>query len=264
MSDTRRPKPAKAAAKRSSDRWSPAFERGEARRIDFCNRSTSDDRRTSIILEEGEPSYAVRPANIGVGDPFKRSVMKIASNNRMPAIVDPDGPGGKPISIFESGAILQCLGRKTGRFYTVAKRSGVEVDQWQFWQMVGLGPITGQAHHFRQCAQNKTPYATDQSADEVSRPHGATLMRRKDRYCLTGSCAVARTRLAGSGSYLTKIRTSNLTIFHSRRIGLSGFTPVWPSGGGLPRGVRVRRGFIGDKFEEAERAGKVSFGQRTQ
>ncbi|MEX0840579.1 MAG: glutathione S-transferase family protein [Parvibaculum sp.] len=168
MNDTRRPKPAKAVAKRSSVRRSPAFTRDEANLIGFYR---LDGGKISVMLEECKPPYAVRPVNIGVGDPFKRSVVKIAEDNRMPAIVDPDGPGGKPISIFESGAILRYPSRKTGIFCPVGERRRIEVDQWLFWQMAGLGSLSSQAHHFSQYQymREKTPHAIIRHADEVNR-----------------------------------------------------------------------------------------------
>ena len=107
------------------------------------------------MLEELGVPYEVKYVNIGSGEQFEPSFLKIAPNNRMPAIVDPEGPGGEPISIFESGAILQYLGRKFGKFYPADERGRVEVEQWLFWQMGGLGPMAGQAHHFRQYAPEK-------------------------------------------------------------------------------------------------------------
>src|SRR5262245_24720930 len=108
--------------------------------------------KITIMLEELGVPYRESYVNIGKGDQFEPSFLKIAPNNRMPAIVDPDGPGGEPISIFESGAILQYLGRKTGKFYPAAERARVEVDQWLFWQMANLGPKAGEANHFRRYA----------------------------------------------------------------------------------------------------------------
>ena len=90
--------------------------------------------------------------NIGAGEQFKPEFLAISPNNRMPAIVDPDGPGGAPIAIFESGAILQYLGRKTGLFYPADERARVEVDEWVYWQMADLGPMAGQPNHFRNYA----------------------------------------------------------------------------------------------------------------
>ena len=117
--------------------------------------------KVSIMLEECGLPYTIKPVNIGQGDQFKPAFLKISPNNRMPAIIDQQGPGNKPVSIFESGAILQYLGRKTGKFYPKNERNRILVDQWLFWQMGGLGPMAGQAHHFRQYApqyaNEKTP-----------------------------------------------------------------------------------------------------------
>ncbi len=104
--------------------------------------------KVSIALEEMQLPYVLKPVNIGRGEQFSPEFMAISPNNRMPAIVDPEGPDGAPISVFESGAILQYLGRKTGRFYPAEERARVRVDQWLFWQMAGLGPMAGQASHF--------------------------------------------------------------------------------------------------------------------
>src|SRR5918999_1035598 len=107
--------------------------------IDLYYWPTPNGWKISIMLEEVGLPYTVRSVNIGKGDQFKPEFLVIAPNNRMPAIVDPEGPDGKPISIFESGAILQYLGRKTGKFYPADERGRVEVDQWLFWQMAGGG-----------------------------------------------------------------------------------------------------------------------------
>src|SRR5215208_3458549 len=110
---------------------------------------TPNGKKITIFLEEAELSYDLAPVDITAGEQFDEEFLKISPNNRMPAIVDPEGPGGKPISVFESGAILQYLGRKTGLFYPADERKRVCVDEWLFWQMAGLGPMAGQAHHFR-------------------------------------------------------------------------------------------------------------------
>jgi GST-like protein len=109
----------------------------------------------------------------------------------MPAIVDPDGPGGKPISVFESGAILQYLGRKTGKFYPADERARVEIEQWLFWQMGGLGPMAGQAHHFRNYAPEKIAYGIDRYTNEVHRLYGVLDTRLKDRPYLAGEYSIA-------------------------------------------------------------------------
>jgi GSH-dependent disulfide-bond oxidoreductase len=109
----------------------------------------------------------------------------------MPAIVDPDGPGGEPISIFESGAILQYLGRKTGRFYPTDERRRVEVDQWLFWQMGGFGPMLGQAHHFRIYAPEQIPYAIDRYTNETNRLYGVLDRRVAGRDFVAGEYSIA-------------------------------------------------------------------------
>src|SRR6185295_8603010 len=110
--------------------------------------STPNGHKISIMLEELGVPYEARPVNINKGEQFAPAFLKISPNNRIPAIVDSDGPGGRPISVFESGAILQYLGRKFGRFYPKDERARVQVEEWLFWQMGGLGPMTGQANHF--------------------------------------------------------------------------------------------------------------------
>jgi GST-like protein len=121
--------------------------------------------------------YTVHLVNIGKGDQFKPEFLAISPNNRMPAITDPDGPDGAPISIFESGAILQYLARKTGQFYGQTERDRIAVDQWLMWQMGGLGPMAGQAHHFLKFAPVATPpqdipYAKDRYRAETGRLYG--------------------------------------------------------------------------------------------
>ena len=118
--------------------------------------------------------YEVKLIDIGAGDQFKSEFLNISPNNRIPAIVDPDGPEGAPISVFESGAILQYLARKTGLFHGQNERERVAVDQWLMWQMGGVGPMAGQAHHFLKYAPamtppNDLPYAKDRYRAETGR-----------------------------------------------------------------------------------------------
>ncbi len=104
--------------------------------------------KISIALEEMGLPYELKAVNIGKGEQFAPSFLAISPNNRMPAIIDPDGPGGAPISVFESGAILQYLGRKSGQFYPTDERARIKVDEWLIWQVANLGPMAGQASHF--------------------------------------------------------------------------------------------------------------------
>lgn len=130
--------------------------------------------KVSIALEEMGLPYKVELINIGAGDQFDPAFLAIAPNNRMPAITDPHGPDGAPISIFESGAILQYLARKTGQFGGPDERARTRVDQWLMWQMGGVGPMAGQAHHFLKYAPSMDPpqdlpYAKDRYRGEVAR-----------------------------------------------------------------------------------------------
>lgn len=144
-----------------------------------------------IMLEECGLPYAIRMVDITKGNQFDPAFLKIAPNNRIPAIIDPDGPDDKPISIFESGAILQYLGRKTGKLYPQDERSRVEVDQWLHWQIGGLGPMAGQAHHFRQYAPKKIQYGIDRYTDEVNRLYGVLNHRLADRDYLVKNYSIA-------------------------------------------------------------------------
>lgn len=133
--------------------------------------------KISIALEEMGLPYRLNLVNIGLGEQFRPEFLKIAPNNRMPAIVDPEGPDGAPIAIFESGAILQYLARKTGLFHGATERDRVAVDQWLMWQMAGVGPMAGQAHHFLKYAPaldppQDLPYAKDRYRREVARLYG--------------------------------------------------------------------------------------------
>ena len=147
--------------------------------------------KISIMLEECGLPYRMVPVNISIGEQFEPDFLKISPNNRMPAIIDPNGPGGRPISVFESGAILQYLGRKTGKFYPKDERARVEVDQWLFWQMGGLGPMAGQAHHFRNYAKESVQYAIDRYINEVHRLYGVMNKRLANRKFLAGDYSIA-------------------------------------------------------------------------
>src|SRR6476620_756953 len=139
------------------------------RPIDVHYWPTPNGHKITIMLEECALPYEIKPVNIGRGDQFKPEFLAISPNNRIPAIVDPDGPDGEPISIFESGAILQYLGRKTGKFYPADERKRVAVEEWLFWQRGGLGPMLGQAHHFRIYAPEKIEYAVNRYTNEARR-----------------------------------------------------------------------------------------------
>ncbi|MDI3467940.1 MAG: glutathione S-transferase [Pseudolabrys sp.] len=177
------------AAKRPPSRQAPA--RKAVKPIELHYWPTPNGFKISIMLEECKLPYVMIPVNISKGEQFNPAFLKIAPNNRMPAIVDPQGPGGRPISIFESGAILQYLGRKTGKFYPADERARVEVDQWLFWQMGGLGPMAGQLNHFKHYARETLPYAIKRYEDEVNRLYGVMNTRLAGRDFLAGRYSIA-------------------------------------------------------------------------
>jgi GSH-dependent disulfide-bond oxidoreductase len=164
--------------------------------IDLYYWPTPNGWKITIMLEECGLPYTVHPVNIGKGDQFQPEFLAISPNNKMPAIVDHEGPGGEPISVFESGAILQYLGRKTGRFYPQDERARVEVDQWLFWQMGGFGPMLGQTHHFRIYAPEKVPYAIDRYTNETNRLYGVLDKRLADREFVAGEYSIADMAIA--------------------------------------------------------------------
>ncbi|MDC4780751.1 glutathione S-transferase N-terminal domain-containing protein [Acinetobacter baumannii] len=140
--------------------------------IDLYYWGTPNGHKITIALEEMGLDYTLYPINILENDQFQPDFLKISPNNKIPAIVDQDGPRGEPISVFESGAILQYLGRKTGLFYPTDEQERVEVEQWLMWQMGGLGPMLGQNHHFNRFAPEKIPYAIDRYVNETKRLYG--------------------------------------------------------------------------------------------
>jgi GST-like protein len=144
--------------------------------------------KITIALEEMGLPYAVRLIELGKGEQFSDEFTALSPNRRMPAIVDPEGPDGQPVSIFESGAILQYLARKSGKFYGETERQRIAVDEWLMWQMAGLGPMAGQAFHFLKYAPSMEPpidlpYAKDRYRNEISRLFGVLDERlQQNRY----------------------------------------------------------------------------------
>lgn len=156
--------------------------------IDLYYWTTPNGHKVSLFLEEAGLPYKVHPINIGQGDQFKPEFLKIAPNNRIPAIVDQSPTdGGAPISLFESGAILLYLAEKTGQFLPQDLRGRQEALQWLFWQMGGLGPMAGQNHHFSQFAPEKIPYAIKRYVDETARLYGVLDRRLADRPFVAGA-----------------------------------------------------------------------------
>ncbi len=154
--------------------------------IDLYYWPTPNGHKITMFLEEAGLPYNVVPVNIGEGDQFEPEFLKISPNNKMPAIVDPDGPGGEPISMFESGAILIYLSEKTGEFLPETPRERYTVLQWLMFQMGHVGPMLGQAHHFRGYAPEKIPYAIDRYTNEAARLYGVMDERLADAEYFAG------------------------------------------------------------------------------
>jgi GST-like protein len=166
--------------------------------IELHTWTTPNGHKISIMLEELGVPYAVRFVNIGRGEQFAPSFLAISPNNRIPAIVDPEGPGGEPISIFESGAILMYLGRKFGRFYPVAdERKRVAVEEWLMWQIANVGPVFGQNNHFARYAKEKLPYAITRFINETHRLYGVLNRRLAGRDYVCNDYSIADIALFG-------------------------------------------------------------------
>ena len=160
--------------------------------IDLHYWPTPNGHKITMFLEETGTPYKIVPVNIGKGDQFQPDFLKIAPNNRMPAIVDHEpADKGAPISLFESGAILEYLGEKTGQFFPHDLRGRNEVRQWLYWQMGGLGPMAGQNHHFAHYAPEKLPYAIERYVKETNRLYGVLNKRLADRPFVAGTYSIA-------------------------------------------------------------------------
>jgi GST-like protein len=160
--------------------------------IDLHYWTTPNGHKITIFLEEAGLAYKIIPVNISQGDQFNPAFLAISPNNRIPAIVDHEPKdGGKPIPVFESGAILLYLAEKTGKFMRPDLRRKVEVTQWLFWQMGGLGPMAGQNHHFSQYAPKKIPYAINRYVNETNRLYGVLNKRLADREFVAGEYSIA-------------------------------------------------------------------------
>lgn len=159
--------------------------------IDLYAWPTPNGFKISILLEEIGLPYRVIPIDIRKGDQFKPDFLKISPNNKMPAIVDTDGPDGRPYPLFESGAILMYLAEKTGRFMPADVAGRYRVVEWLMFQMGGIGPMLGQAHHFRQYAPEKIPYAVDRYTNEAKRLYGVLDRRLGEVEYVAGDYSIA-------------------------------------------------------------------------
>lgn len=223
--------------------------------------------KVSIALEEMGLPYELKPVNIGVGEQFEPAFQAISPNGRMPAMVDPNGPDDQPLSIFESGAILQYLGLKSGLFYPQDPRGKAEVDQWLFWQVGGLGPMAGQTHHFRQYAsaivsdQRQIAYGVRRYTDETHRLYGVLNRRLADRDFIAGEYSIAD--MAAWPWILPTLQGQDLAEFphlkawHER----VGARPAVQKGRAL--GDELRKD-LASSGKGAEAARKMLFGQRAR
>jgi GST-like protein len=159
--------------------------------IELYTWSTPNGRKVSIALEECGLPYTVHTVNIGKGEQHEPEFLAISPNNKIPAIVDPDGPDGAPIALFESGAILIYLAEKTGRFLPEDPRRRYACLQWLMWQMGNFGPFLGQAHHFRRFAKEKIPYAIERYTNEANRLYGVLDKRLGEVEYLAGEYSIA-------------------------------------------------------------------------
>ncbi len=224
--------------------------------------------KVSIALEEMGLPYVMKPVNIGAGEQFKPDFLAISPNNRMPAIVDPDGPDGQPVSVFESGAILQYLARKTGRFYGADARAGILVDQWLFWQMGGLGPMAGQTHHFRQYAPSMfadarmTAYGAIRYTNETHRLYGVLNKQLSGRDFIAGDFSIAD---MACWPWITPYKNQGIDLAQFRHL------EAWFARVGEREGVQAGhklgeelRGNLADQNPKTEAARGVLFGQRAR
>jgi GSH-dependent disulfide-bond oxidoreductase len=159
--------------------------------IDLYTWSTPNGRKVSIMLEEVGLPYRTHPVNIAQDEQFKPEFLAISPNNKIPAIVDPEGPDGKRLALFESGAILIYLGEKTGKLIPKDPRARYVALQWLMFQMGGLGPMLGQTHHFLRAAREKVPYAIDRYKIETRRLYGVLDKRLGEAEHLAGEYSIA-------------------------------------------------------------------------
>jgi len=228
-----------------------------ARPIDVYYWPTPNGWKVTILLEELGAPYNVIPVNIGKGEQFTPEFLKISPNNRMPAIVDhePVGGGG-PLAVFESGAILEYLAEKYGKFLPKDVRGKYDVLQWVYWQMGGLGPMSGQANHFRNYAADKIAYAINRYTDEVNRLYGVMNIQLADREYLAGAYSIAD-MISWPWVVAYERMGQDLNEFpHLKR-----WFETMKARPGVERGFAVGSEFRQEMSEEAK---KVLFGQRAR
>jgi glutathione S-transferase len=230
---------------------------------------TPNGRKITIALEEMDLPYRIVPVNIGKGEQFTPDFLAISPNNRMPAIVDPDGPDGQPISVFESGAILQYLARKTGRFGGSNPRDQVEVEQWVAWQVANLGPVMGHHNHFRNYAPKIEPdpeklkYGQERFFNETNRLFGVLEVRLRDREYIAGPVSIADfASWPWIAAYKSQGQDITLFPYLSRWFGQFRVRPGFEKG--RKAGEDLRATALNADSKEAEEARKILFGQKAR
>lgn len=235
--------------------------------IDLWFWPTPNGWKVSIALEEMGLPFKLRPVNIGAGEQFAPEFLKLSPNARMPAIVDPEGADGEPLSIFESGAILQHLARKSGQFHPQGPRARAEVEQWLFWQVGGLGPMCGQTHHFRQYAprmladQRQLAYGAARYTNEANRLYGVLDTRLEDRDYVAGDYSIADMAI-WPWIVPWKNQGQDLDDFPH----LKAWFERVGARDGVKRGMKVgeeyRSNRLSEDSKDAEKARAILFGQR--
>lgn len=237
--------------------------------IDLYFWPTPNGKKISIALEEMELPYTIVPVAIGRGDQFKPEFLAISPNNRMPAIVDPEGPDGKPISLFESGAILQYLARKTGKFGGATPREQAEVESWVMWQMANLGPVMGHGNHFRNYAPKIEPdpaklaYGVDRFTNEANRLYGVMNTRLADREFLAGELSIADFA-TWPWAIAYKIVGQNMDEFPNVRRWIDTCKARPGFQRGQKAGEDIKAAALTEDGKDAEDARKILFGQRAR
>lgn len=228
--------------------------------IDLYYWPTPNGWKITILLEELGVPYKLHLVNIGAGEQFEPDFLAISPNNKMPAIVDPDGPGGEPISVFESGAILMYLARKFGRFLPKDERALVQVEQWLMWQMGGFGPMLGQNHHFALYAPEKIDYAINRYRNETHRLYGVLNKALEGKDYVAGDYSIADMAIVGWSK-----------LYEGQNIDLAEFPNVKRWMDALMARDAVKRGFDVGKEERTKLnlakdkdAQSVLFNQRAQ
>jgi len=237
--------------------------------IDVYFWPTPNGRKITIALEEMEVPYRLIPVNIGKGDQFKPDFLAISPNNRMPAIVDPEGPDGEPISLFESGAILQYLARKTRKFGGANAREQAEVESWLAWQVANLGPVMGHHNHFRNYAPKIEPdpaklkYGQDRFFNETNRLFGVAEVRLRDREFLAGPVSIADFA-AWPWIAVYKSQGQDLAEFPALEAWFvrCKSRPLFDKG--RKAGEEIRTASLAEDSKDAEEARKILFGQKAR